>query len=139
MSKTSFRGLLLGATMLVAAGGAQAAPTTALYLAMDGSGSISASDFTLQVSGYVGALNGFFAAHPSAFGQVAIGASIFGANVQQFFALQTITDSTVLAALTSTIGALSGSAVRSGPVGTAAGDTASGLGLRSTFAESNGL
>jgi hypothetical protein len=85
---------------------ANAAPTTALYLVMDGSGSITSSQFTLQVSGYVSALNGFFASSPSAFGKVAIGSSIFGFDNAEVFALTTITDNTVLGQLTSAIAAL---------------------------------
>jgi hypothetical protein len=85
---------------------AQAAPTTALYLVMDGSGSIDSTEFTLQISGYVSALNGFFAARPSAFGQVAIGTSIFGEDVAEVFALQTINNPADLLALTSAIAAL---------------------------------
>jgi hypothetical protein len=83
-----------------------AAPTVALYLAMDGSGSISNADFTTQITGYVGALNAVFAANPSFYGNVAIGGSIFGANIAQFFAVTTITDATVLGQLTSAISAL---------------------------------
>lgn len=85
---------------------AQSAPTVGLYLAMDGSGSISGADFTTQINGYVNALNSVFGANPSFFGKVAIGGSIFGANVSQFFAVQTIADATVLASLTGAIGGL---------------------------------
>lgn len=106
MLTTRLRGAALGVALLCGAGTAQAAPTTALYLAMDGSGSISNADFTTQISGYVAALNTFFSTHPAAFGQVAIGGSIFGGTISQFFALQTITDSTVLTALTTAIGNL---------------------------------
>jgi hypothetical protein len=84
----------------------EALPTTALYLSMDGSGSITAAEFTTQISGYVAALNGFFAANPTAFGQVAIGGNIFGANVVQFFAVDTIDNAGDLAALTAAIAAL---------------------------------
>lgn len=85
---------------------AQAAPTVALYLAMDGSGSISASNFTTQINGYVNALNSVFAANPGFYGNVAIGGSIFGANVSQFFGITTITNATVLGQLTTAIAAL---------------------------------
>jgi hypothetical protein len=47
---------------------AQATPTTALYLLMDGSGSISNSDLTNQVTSYTSALNAFFSANPAAYG-----------------------------------------------------------------------
>ncbi len=94
------------AVLAFGAAGASATPTTALWLAMDGSGSISAANFTTQISGYVAALNGFFAAHPTAYGQVAIGGNIFGANVSQFFALNVIDNAAELATLTGAIAAL---------------------------------
>jgi hypothetical protein len=82
---------------------ADAALTTALYLSMDGSGSISNSDFATQINGYVSALNTFFAANPAVFGQVAIGGNIFGENVIQFAPLTVITDAAALATLTTAI------------------------------------
>jgi len=93
--------LLLAAAAALAAGmgSAHAVPTTALYLSMDGSGSISAGDFATQINGYVSALNTFFGANPSAYGQVAIGGNIFGANVSQFFAIDTIDNAADLALL----------------------------------------
>jgi len=94
------------AALAFGSSGANAAPTTALWLAMDGSGSISAPDFTTQITGYVAALNGFFAATPSAYGQVAIGGNIFGNTLSTFFGLTTITNSTVLGNLTTAISAL---------------------------------
>jgi hypothetical protein len=103
---SKLKGTVAAAALLVSIGSAQAAPTTALYLVMDGSGSIISTDFTLQVGGYVSALNGFFASRPSAFGQVAIGSSIFGQNVAEVFAVQTITDQSVLDSLTAAIAAL---------------------------------
>lgn len=106
----NFKQMILGgATAISLAFGAanvNAAPTTALWLAMDGSGSISGPDFTTQINGYVAALNGFFAAHPSAFGQVAIGGNIFGGNLSTFFALDTIDNAGDLGALTAAIAAL---------------------------------
>ncbi len=96
----------VAATIALGAGTAQATPTTALYLVMDGSGSISNSDFTTQVNGYVNALTTFFAAHPAAYGEVAIGGNIFGQNVSQFFPLTTIDSATELAALNAAIAAL---------------------------------
>lgn len=103
---SKLKGGVAAAALMISIGTAQAAPTTALYLVMDGSGSINSTDFTLQVGGYISALNGFFAAHPTAFGKVAIGSSIFGENIAEVFAVQTITDSTVLGNLTSAIAAL---------------------------------
>ncbi|MBY0332850.1 MAG: DUF1194 domain-containing protein [Acetobacteraceae bacterium] len=99
-------GAVAAAALAFGAVGAEAAPTTALYLAMDGSGSISGADFTTQIGGYVSALNSFYAANPGAFGQVAIGGNIFGANVSQFAALTTINNAGDLAALTAAISAL---------------------------------
>lgn len=100
---------LAGATAVALAFGATSAsavPTTALWLAMDGSGSISTPDFTTQISGYVAALNNFFAATPTAYGQVAIGGNIFGANLYTFSALDTIDNASDLLALTDAITAL---------------------------------
>jgi hypothetical protein len=94
------------AALAFGAAGASAAPTTALWLAMDGSGSISSGDFTTQISGYVAALNGFFASTPTAYGKVAIGGNIFGANLSTFAALSTIEDAADLALLTTAIAAL---------------------------------
>jgi hypothetical protein len=106
----SFRKLALAGVSAVAisfgAGGAFAAPTTGLYLAMDGSGSITNTDFTLQVNGYVAALNGFFGSNPTAYGQVAIGGGIFGGNFSEFFPVTTINSATDLLALTTAISGL---------------------------------
>lgn len=104
--KHAVKSILATAVLSLGFSGAQAAPTTALYLTMDGSGSIIASDFTTQVNSYVNALNNIFAATPSLYGQVAIGAGIFGANFSQFFAPQEITNSTILGNLTTAISAL---------------------------------
>ena len=97
---------LAGLLLCLGFSGANAVPQTALYLAMDGSGSISNSDFTTQISGYVGALNNVFTNNPSFYGQVAIGVSIFGRDVQQFFAVQTINNAGDLASLSAAISAL---------------------------------
>ncbi len=105
----SFKKLVLASAAAAAlsfSAAASAAPTTALWLSMDGSGSISGADFTTQVSGYVAALNGFFAANPTAYGKVAIGGNIFGVNVLTFAALDTIDNAADLAALTATIAGL---------------------------------
>jgi len=106
MLRTKFKALIVAFAMVAGIGSAQAVPTTALYLAMDGSGSISAADFTTQVNAYTSALNGFFASNPAAFGQVAIGGSVFGGSIFQFSALNTIDDAADLAALTAAITAL---------------------------------
>lgn len=106
MSKRTLKGLLLGTVLVFGAGAVQAAPTTALWLAMDGSGSISGADHTTQVSGYVSALNTFFTNNPSAFGTVAIGGNIFGFDLFQFSPLTTINVQADLDALTAAIAAL---------------------------------
>jgi hypothetical protein len=106
MKHRFIKGALLGATMLAGASVAQAAPTTALYLSMDGSGSITDLDFATQVSSYTTALNAFFLANPGAFGKVAIGGNIFGADVIEFAPVATIDDAGDLAALVATIAAL---------------------------------
>jgi hypothetical protein len=98
--------LMAAAAFSLGAGSAQAVPTTALYLTMDGSGSISGANFTTQVTAYVGALNAVFGAHPSLFGQVAIGGGIFGGNFAEFFAPQEITNAGVLGNLTTAISGL---------------------------------
>lgn len=103
MFTARLRGAVLALALMFGVSTAQAAPTTALYLAMDGSGSITNAQFTQQVTGYVSALNTFFTNNPWAYGTVAIGASIFGRNISEFFAVQTITDATALTSLTTAI------------------------------------
>lgn len=120
----------LGAAMTLS-GNASAVPATALYLTMDGSGSISTADFTLQINGYINALNAVFTATPSLYGQVAIGGGIFGANFSQFFAVTEITNSTVLGSLTTALAGLDPSRGGISTGATAIGDaiTASALAL----------
>lgn len=89
-----------------AAGPAQAAPQLGLYLTMDGSGSIDTTEFAAQVTAYNNALNSVFSSNPSLFGQVAISAGIFGADFAEFFAVQEITNSTILGNLMSAISGL---------------------------------
>jgi hypothetical protein len=104
-----FRKLLLSvavAAALAFSGSAQAVPTTALKLAMDASGSITDADFTLQVTAYQNALQAFFDAQPGAFGQVAIGGNVFGADVIEFFPVQEIADQGDLDALKTAIAGL---------------------------------
>lgn len=142
----SFKKLVLASAAAAAlsfSAGASAAPTTALWLAMDGSGSISSPDFTTQITGYVAALNGFFAANPNAFGKVAIGGNIFGFGVTQFAALNTIDDLTDLTTLTGIIAALDpnrggintgatsiGNAINAGAAALLAFELAEGVDLR---------
>lgn len=104
--RSTLRALCLALPAMLAAGAVEATPTTALYLAMDGSGSISSTDFTTQVNAYSAALTNFFTNNPSAYGQVAIGGEIFGANQLQFFPVTTITSTAVLTSLTNAISAL---------------------------------
>ncbi|MCM8594779.1 DUF1194 domain-containing protein [Accumulibacter sp.] len=110
---------------------AQAQPNTALYLTMDGSGSISVADFTTQITSYVNALNNVFTANPSLYGQVAIGGGIFGANFYEFFLPTAITNSTILGNLTTAISSLDPGRAGIDTTGTAIGDavTASALSL----------
>jgi hypothetical protein len=89
-----------------AAGPAQAAPQLGLYLTMDGSGSIDTTEFAAQVMAYNNSLNSVFSSNPSLYGQVAIGAGIFGADFAEFFAVQEITNSTILGNLMSAISGL---------------------------------
>jgi hypothetical protein len=96
---SKLRGAAVGVALAVGAGGADAAPTTALYLTMDGSGSINATDFATQVTAYTTALSAFFAANPGAFGTVAIGGNIFGRDVFEWGALTPIDDPADLTAL----------------------------------------
>jgi len=79
-----------------------AATTNAVYLTMDGSGSIIDPDWDLQVDGYVSALNTVLGGG-SYYGDVAIGVSIFGADVNEIFAMTLINDAGDLAALTTAI------------------------------------
>lgn len=106
MFMSKIKAVALAATVVMGVSAAQAAPTTALYLTMDGSGSISGGDFTTQITGYVSALNSFFAANPGAYGNVAIGGGIFGGDFSEFFAVTEISNAGVLAGLTAAISAL---------------------------------
>lgn len=143
MLRTKFKALIAAFAMVAGIGSAQAVPTTALYLAMDGSGSISNADFTTQVNAYTSALNNFFTSTPAAFGQVAIGGSIFGGTIFQFSALNTIDNAADLAALTGAISALNpgrggidtgstgiGNAIQAAANALVAFETAQGGGLR---------
>jgi hypothetical protein len=89
--KTTTLGLALVAT-LFAATSAGAAPVE-LALSIDGSGSISAGNFTLQKGAYANVLSQAAGILP-ADGTVAIGVWQFSTTVQQVFALQVINDET---------------------------------------------
>lgn len=80
------------------------AVTNALYLTMDGSGSIWPSDFSLQTTGYVNALNTVFGT--GSYWGTAIGVSVFSSGVSEKFAMQTIDDAADLSSLTTAIGAI---------------------------------
>ncbi|MBL8392070.1 MAG: DUF1194 domain-containing protein [Candidatus Accumulibacter sp.] len=124
--KHAVKSILATALLAVGVSGAQAAPTTALYLTMDGSGSITAAQFTTQVTSYVTALNNIFTATPSLFGQVAIGGGIFGADFSEFFATQEITNAAALTSLTTAISNLDLPANNPGRGGINQGGTAIG-------------
>jgi hypothetical protein len=106
MFGSKMKAACLAASVVLGAGAAQATPTVALYLTMDGSGSIDSGEFTTQVTAYNAALNAYFGAHPSSYGQVAIGGGIFGGNFHQFFAPQAINNASDLLGLTTAISAL---------------------------------
>jgi hypothetical protein len=106
MISNASKAWIAGAALTLAAGGAQASTQNAVYLLMDGSGSISGSEFTSQVDAYVDALNAVFAANPAYFGASAVGAGIFGADFIEFFPTQTIDDATDLSSLTTAIDGL---------------------------------
>lgn len=71
--------------LLLTVGQAQALPI-GLGLGIDGSGSISAGDFSLQQQGYINALNSLLPTD----GSVAVGVWQFSSNVQQEFAFTLI-------------------------------------------------
>jgi len=104
--------------------------TNALYLTMDGSGSISSSEWALQVNGYVNALNDVLGGG-TYYGDVAIGVSVFSSGVNEIFGIQAINNATDLAALT---GAITGISQPGG--WTAAGDAinAAATAIQANFA-----
>jgi hypothetical protein len=101
-----FKSMVLGLALSAAAGSASASVIQALYLTMDGSGSIDNTEFATQINGYVGALNAVFAAAPTLYGDIAIGGGIFGRNFSQFFPVTAIDDAADLALLTAAIAGL---------------------------------
>ena len=94
------RALLIAVPLIVGFGSAKATPV-GLALAIDGSGSISAAEFTLQKNGYVNALNALIPLD----GSIALGVWQFSTGVQQEIGM-TLIDSA--AALASVVGAISG-------------------------------
>jgi hypothetical protein len=106
MSFSKLRAAIVAIALVLGAGNAKAVPTVGLYLAMDGSGSISNSDFTTQINAYTAALNAVFTANPSLYGQVGIGGSIFGGSITEFFPVTTIGTPADLAALVAAISGL---------------------------------
>lgn len=95
------RALLVAVPLVVGFGSAKAVPL-GLALVIDGSGSISAGEFTLQKNGYVNALNALLPTD----GSVAVGVWQFSTTVHQEFALSVINSAGDLAALTGAIAAM---------------------------------
>lgn len=137
------KSIFAAGVLTLTAATAQAAPTTGLFLTMDGSGSISPTNFTLQVDAYVSSLNTIFTADPSLYGTIAIGGGIFGADYAEYFAVQTIEDAADLMDLTDAIAALDpgrggintgataiGDAVTESAAALLAFETAAGIDLR---------
>ncbi|MBU3908401.1 MAG: DUF1194 domain-containing protein [Gammaproteobacteria bacterium] len=122
MFKTKLKYLFVATAFSLGVGSIQAAPSTALYLTMDGSGSISSVDFTSQVNAYSSALTNVFASNPGLYGQVAIGGMVFGADQFQFFTVQEITNITILGNLTNAILGLDPGRGSIGTYATAIGD-----------------
>ncbi|MBA4178038.1 MAG: hypothetical protein C0505_15995 [Leptothrix sp. (in: Bacteria)] len=101
--KRLFISTIAAAALALGAASTQANPTVALYLTMDGSGSIDNLEFSQQVTSYINALNGVFADVPSLYGNVAIGGGVFGGNFTEFFGVQTINNAADLLSLTTAI------------------------------------
>jgi Protein of unknown function (DUF1194)/PEP-CTERM motif len=78
--------------------------TTALSINIDGSGSISGADFTLQKNSYINALNALIT--PAQFGANAITVYQFATNVVQEFPETIINNAANLTALTTAIGGM---------------------------------
>lgn len=76
--------------------------TNVLYLTMDASGSISNTNWDLQVNGYISALNAVVGGG-GFYGNTAIGVSVFGAGVAEVSSLSTINNIGDLNALTAAI------------------------------------
>lgn len=101
--KMKLRGLFASAllALTMAAPTQSFAITNVLYLTMDASGSLNDTEWDLQVDGYVNALNAVI--DPSFYGNLAVGVSIFGADVNEIFALTTINSGADLLSLTTAI------------------------------------
>src|SRR5690349_18471521 len=98
MSRSKLLGAALALPLMVAAAGS--AQANVIGLTIDGSGSISPGDWTLQKQGYVNALNALI---PSVYGQNSIGVWKFDSSVSLVFAVQTINNAADLLALTTAI------------------------------------
>ena len=94
------------AALVLGAAAAQSAPTVALYLTMDASGSIDSTEMSQQKTSYVNALNLLFTSDPTLYGKVAIGGGIFGVDFSQFYVTQTINNAVDLLNLTNAISGL---------------------------------
>jgi hypothetical protein len=98
----------------------------ALYLVIDGSGSVSQAEWELQIDGYISGLNSVIPLH---FNQIAIGVSVFSSGNTELFSMDTM-DMVKLAALeTQLLYARSNRATVLAPGGT---NIASGLQYAST-------
>jgi len=100
MSRSKLLGAIFALPLLIA--GAGSAQANIIGLTIDGSGSISAADFTLQKNGYISALTALL----NIDGSNTIGVWQFASGVQQEFALQTIDSAAKKTALLNAIGAM---------------------------------
>lgn len=99
-----------GSVALLAFAGNASAVTLELGLAIDGSGSISSSDFALQIDGYVDAFSdpNFFSTvvEPSPFDDIAVGVYQFATGVTEEIAFTTISSQADADALATLIGSI---------------------------------
>ena len=84
MSRSKLFGAVVASSLMLA--GAGSAQANIIGLTIDGSGSISSGDFTLQKQGYVNALTALL----NTDGSNAVGVWLFSSGVTQVFALDTI-------------------------------------------------
>lgn len=100
MSRSKLLGAALALPLMFA--GATSAQANIIGLTIDGSGSISAADFTLQKNGYIAALTALL----NTDGSNAIGVWQFSSGVQTEFSLQLIDSAAKKTALLNAIGAM---------------------------------
>jgi hypothetical protein len=101
MTRSKLLGAVLALPLMIA--GASSAQANVISLNLDGSGSISSSDFTLQKNGYISALTALL--QPDGLNSIAV--YQFSNTVQQVFALTTISTAAQKTALLTAIGAMS--------------------------------